>query len=88
MKFTGGKWVVKCYSGLMGVYSLNNDVQSAKEDMANKDLIEAAPDMLAVCQEVIKWASKGQNHGGNPYCKDFVIAAAKVVDDLKEKGVL
>ena len=44
---------------------------------ANANLIAAAPDLLEVADAVLEWARAPGEHGGNPYCKEFVRLAEK-----------
>lgn len=47
---------------------------------ADARLIAAAPDLLEACKSVLTWASIGGDHGGNPYCKDFVRLAQAAIE--------
>ena len=42
-------------------------------------LIKAAPDLLAACHAAVTWAETPGDHGGNPWCKDFVKLADAAV---------
>lgn len=45
----------------------------------DKALVEAGFNVMQACEEVLLWASLPGDHGGNPYMKQFVIAAQKAV---------
>jgi hypothetical protein len=57
-----------------------------KEEMAeaNAHLIAAAPDLLKACEAAMTWAKTPGNHGGNPYCHDFIKLAEQAI--AKTKG--
>lgn len=44
-------------------------------------LMAAAPELLYIAKEVIKWAKTPQDHGGNPYNKEFVMAAKELLEE-------
>ena len=50
----------------------NWEHQWTDEHRANARLIAAAPDMELACRAALVWANTPGEHGGNPYCKDFV----------------
>ena len=37
-------------------------------------------ELVKLVDLVLEWASKPQDHGGNPYTKDFVLSAEKLKD--------
>ena len=47
------------------------------ETLPNLHLMKAAPDLLEVADAVLEWARAPGEHGGNPYCKEFVRLAEK-----------
>jgi len=66
------RWVARVYGE--GTLSRVTD-----ERNANARLIAAAPELLGACHAVLDWAKAPGNHGGNPYCKDFVKAAEAAI---------
>ena len=58
--------------------------------VTNGLLIAAAPDLLAAAEAGLEWARIGQDHGGNPYTKQFVrlatAAIEKATDDSHDYG--
>lgn len=55
------------------------------ECVANGELIAAAPEFAEACREVMVWAHAPSDHGGNPYCKQFVIMAEAA---LRKAGII
>ena len=41
--------------------------------------------MLEALEAVMEWARTPQNHGGNPYCMDFVKKARKAIDAARKE---
>lgn len=64
----------------------------ADEDAANLEFIVRAAnahyELLAACRAVMEWAKTPGEHGGNPYCKEFVkladLAIAKATGEKPE----
>ena len=50
---------------------------------ANARLIAAAPGLLEAAEAVLEWAKTPGDHGGNPYCKEFVRLAEAAVQAAK-----
>ncbi len=42
------------------------------EMRANARLIAATPELLEACKAAMLWAKTPGNHGGNPYCHNFM----------------
>ena len=90
MEHTPGKWKVKEYGGLTFIkpvnYTKNMEERNGfgicemlgPDHKANALLIAAAPELLEVCEAVMLWAKTG-NHGGNPYCNNFVKLAEEAI---------
>ncbi len=57
----------------------------AEEGQANVSLIAAAPRLLATAKAVLQWARTPGDHGGNPYCKEFVKLAEQAVQEAEAK---
>lgn len=55
--------------------------RNGPDSESNASCISAVPDFIKACESVVLWAKTSGNHGGNPYCKEFVklarIALAK-----------
>ena len=90
MKHTPGPWercalhvakgnivVASCYKD--NDTSVMQRPKGNGECLANARLIAAAPDLLEACKAVLLWAKTPGNHGGNPYCHEFVKLAVSAI---------
>lgn len=65
-------------------------IGNAKEMDSNADFIVRAvnshDELVEACKEVLLWAKTPGNHGGNPYCMEFVKKAEKALAKAEGKN--
>ncbi len=66
----------------LGVIAVLNKTPWANRDIRTiGKLISATPDLLYIARRVLEWAETPQDHGGNPYSKEFVMAAKELLEE-------